>query len=127
MVPEDRKYMESHEWVKIEGDTAVVGITDHAQEALGDITFIELPEVDIEVSQGTECCVIESVKAANDLYAPVSGTIAEVNGELESSPEIINTSPYEKGWMFKIKGFNAADLDTLMDAGAYQQFLESSE
>ncbi len=127
MIPEDRKYMESHEWVKIEDDTAVVGITDHAQEALGDITFIELPEVDTQVTQGTECCVIESVKAANDLYAPVSGTIVSVNSELESSPEIINTSPYENGWMFKLKDFNTADLDSLMDAKAYEHFLESTE
>lgn len=127
MIPEDRKYMESHEWVKIEGDTAVIGITDHAQEALGDITFVELPEVNVQVKQGSECAVIESVKAANDLYAPVSGIIAAVNDELESAPEIINTSPYEKGWLFEVKDINEAELDSLMDAGAYEQFLENSE
>lgn len=126
MIPGDRKYMESHEWVKVEGDIAVIGITDHAQDALGDITYVELPEVGTPAVKGNECCVIESVKAANDIYAPVSGTIAEVNSELVSAPEIINSSPYENGWMFKIKDIDASELDTLMDAQAYETYLESN-
>jgi len=125
MIPDDRKYMESHEWVKVEGDTAGIGITDHAQDALGDITYVELPEVGTRVVKGNECCVIESVKAASDINAPVSGTIAEVNSELVSAPEIINSSPYENGWMFKIKDIDLSELDTLMDAQAYKTYLES--
>jgi len=125
MIPDDRKYMESHEWVKVEGDTAGIGITDHAQDALGDITYVELPEVGTRVVKGNECCVIESVKAASDINAPVSGTIAEVNSELVSAPEIINSSPYENGWMFKIKDIDLSELDTLMDAQAYETYLES--
>lgn len=126
MIPDDRKYMESHEWVKVEGDTAVIGITDHAQDALGDITYVELPEAGARVVKGKECCVIESVKAASDINAPVSGTIAEVNSELVSAPEIINSSPYENGWMFKIKDIDLSELDTLMDAQAYETYLEGN-
>ncbi len=126
MIPDDRKYMESHEWVKVEGDTAGIGITDHAQDALGDITYVELPEVGTRVVKGNECCVIESVKAASDINAPVSGTIAEVNSELVSAPEIINSSPYENGWMFKIKDIDLSELDTLMDAQAYETYLEGN-
>ena len=127
MIPEDRKYTESHEWVKIEGESAVFGISDHAQDALGDITYVELPEVDTDVTKGSECCVIESVKAASDIYAPVSGTIAEVNSELADAPELINSSPYENGWIYKIKDFDASELDSLMDAPAYATYLESTE
>lgn len=127
MTPDDRKYAETHEWVKIEGDLAVVGISDHAQDALGDITFVEMPEEGSEVTQASDCCVIESVKAASDLYAPLSGVIAEINAELETAPEIINNSPYEQGWIFKIKNFNTSELDSLMDATGYEKFLETSE
>ncbi len=126
MTPDDRKYAESHEWIKVDGDVVVVGISDHAQESLGDITFVELPEVGAEVTKGSDCCVIESVKAASDIYAPLSGTIAEVNSELDATPELINQSPYDEGWMFKIKGFDAAELETLLDAAGYSSFLENN-
>ena len=127
MIPDDRKYMESHEWVKIDGDIAIVGISDYAQDSLGDITFVELPAADSEVTKGKECCVIESVKAASDLYSPVSGIIAEVNTTLETAPEQINSSPYESGWIFKVKNFNPSELDSLMDPAAYEKFLETCE
>ncbi len=127
MVLNDRKYAETHEWVKVEGALAIVGITDYAQDSLGDITFVELPALNAAVTKGKECCVIESVKAASDLYTPVSGTIAEVNTSLETEPEKINKSPYDSGWLFKVKNFNAADLDSLMDSKAYEKFLESCE
>lgn len=127
MIPSDRKYSESHEWIKIEGDLAVVGITDHAQESLGDITFVELPALDKEVAMGGECCVVESVKAASDIFSPLSGIIAEVNLSLEAGPEKINSSPYEEGWIFKLKNFDTSELDSLMDSAAYKSFLETSE
>ena len=127
MIPSDRKYIDSHEWIKIEGDLAVVGITDYAQDSLGDITFVELPTVDTEVTKGGECCVIESVKAASDVYSPLTGVIAEVNSTLEAEPEKINASPYEEGWIFKLKNFDAAEIDALMDSAAYEKFLETCE
>lgn len=127
MVPVDRKYAKTHEWVKIEGKMAIVGITDHAQDSLGDITFVELPKTGAQVRSGSECAVIESVKAAGDLYAPVGGKISEVNEALETAPEKINTDPYGEGWIIKIENFNAADLDNLLDAAAYEKFLETEE
>ena len=127
MTPNDRHYAQSHEWVKLEGDVATVGSTDHAQESLGDITFMELPTVGAAVVQGKECGVIESVKAASDIYSPLSGEIAEVNNALESTPEQVNQSPYAEGWMFKIKGVDQSQLATLMDAAAYEKFLETNE
>ncbi len=125
--PSDRKYAESHEWIKIDGDTAIVGITDHAQDALGDITFIELPEVDAEYGKGDDCAVVESVKAASDIYAPVSGTITEVNEKLEDEPELVNSSAFEDGWIFKLSNIDTAQLDSLMDAEQYEKFLAESE
>lgn len=125
--PGDRKYAESHEWIKVDGDVAIVGITDHAQDALGDITFIELPEVDAEYSKGDDCAVVESVKAASDIYTPVSGTIAEVNEKLEDEPETVNSSAFEDGWIFKLKDFNESELDSLMNAEEYDKFLADSE
>lgn len=125
--PNDRKYAESHEWVKIDGDNAIVGITDHAQDALGDITFIELPEVDADYSKGDDCAVVESVKAASDIYAPISGTVSEVNEKLEDEPELVNSSAFEDGWIFKLKDFDVAQLDSLMDAEQYEKFLADSE
>ncbi|HON09885.1 MAG TPA: glycine cleavage system protein GcvH [Chitinispirillaceae bacterium] len=127
MTPGDRKYTRTHEWVKIEGNMAIVGITEHAQDALGDITFVELPKVGSEVEKEKECGVIESVKAASDLYSPISGSISEVNTELETTPEVINSDPYGKGWIFKITNLNEAELDSLMDAAAYESFLETEE
>ncbi len=125
MVPADRKYAKTHEWVKIDGNLAIVGITNHAQDSLGDITFVDLPKTGAQVRGGSECAVIESVKAAGDLYSPVSGKIAEINENLETAPEKINSDPYNEGWIIKIKDFNATDLDTLLDAAAYEKFLES--
>lgn len=120
MTPSDRRYSETHEWVKIEGDLAVVGISDYAQESLGDITFIELPEVDHEVAQEEDCGVIESVKAASDLNAPLNGKIVEVNEALDGSPEIVNEDPYEEGWIFKIANFDMAQYEELLDAAEYE-------
>ena len=102
MTPDNCRYEKTHEWVRIEGDLAVVGITDHAQDSLGDITFIELPNTGTSVQKNTECGVIESVKAASDLLSPITGEIAEVNGSLETSPELVNREPYGKGWLYKI-------------------------
>lgn len=123
MVPKDLKYTETHEWIKRDGDIAVVGITDHAQEALGDITFLDTPAVGETVAQGREFGVIESVKAASDLNAPVGGTIADVNADLEEAPELVNQDPYGRGWIVKIGNVDAAQLDALMDADAYEAFL----
>jgi|WetSurMetagenome_2_1015567.scaffolds.fasta_scaffold00008_55 glycine cleavage system H protein len=125
--PSDRKYAKTHEWVKIDGTTAVVGISDHAQSSLGDITFIELPAVGKKVTKGQSCSVIESVKAASDIYAPVSGEISEVNSELTQKPETINKEPYGAAWLFKIKGYNDSDISDLMDSAAYDAFAESEK
>ncbi|MFC1549031.1 glycine cleavage system protein GcvH [Candidatus Omnitrophota bacterium] len=127
MIPQDLKYTKEHEWVRIDGDKAIIGITDHAQSALGDITFIELPEKGKDIKQSEGISILESVKAASDIYAPLSGTIEEVNESLESSPEIINSSPYEDGWICKINMANVSEQDKLMDAGMYEQFLKESE
>ena len=127
MIPQDLKYTKEHEWVRIDGDKAIIGITDHAQSALGDITFIELPEKGKDIKQSEGISTLESVKAASDIYAPLSGTIEEVNESLESSPEIINSSPYEDGWICKINMANVSEQDKLMDAGMYEQFLKESE
>lgn len=124
MTPDDRKYGKTHEWVKVEGDLAVVGISDHAQEALGDITFVEQPAVGDAVKQGGECGVIESVKAASDIYAPIGGEIAEINSGLEDAPEQINQDPYGAGWILKLKDFDAAQLEGLLSAAAYEAGLE---
>ena len=121
--PEELKYTEEHEWVLVEGDLAVIGITDFAQDSLGDVVFVELPEVGTEVTTGKAFGVVESVKAVSDNYAPVSGTVEEINEELPDAPEIINTSPYGDGWMIKIRMSNPGELDGLMDAAAYQAHL----
>ena len=126
MTPADRKYSQTHEWAKVDGELATVGITDHAQEALGDITFLELPKPGIKIEKGKECGVIESVKAASDIYAPVSGEIAETNTSLESAPEQINSSPYDAGWFFKVKAIDHSEIDTLMDSSAYEEFLKEN-
>ena len=124
-VPENLKYAETHEWVRIEGNKAYVGITDHAQEALGDIVFVEIPQPDEEVKKTEEIATIESVKAASAIYAPLSGTIAEVNGELEDTPELINQKPYE-AFIFSINMSDPSEADELLDAGAYIKFLKQS-
>jgi glycine cleavage system H protein len=125
MIQKDRKYSRTHEWVLRIGDSAVVGISDHAQDALGDITFVEPPKVGSVVQQAKECGVIESVKAASDIYAPIGGVVSEVNSNLETAPEAINRDPYGDGWLFKLTGLKDPDFDHLMDASAYGAFLES--
>ena len=123
--PVELKYTASHEWVKSEADgTVTIGITQHAQELLGDMVFVETPTVGRKLKAREECAVVESVKAAADVYAPVSGEVIAVNGELDSSPEKINEDPYG-AWMFKIKPDNAADVAALMDAAAYQAAVDS--
>jgi len=123
--PDDRKYADSHEWAVLEADGNVrVGITDHAQELLGDLVFVELPEVGQSVGKGDECSVVESVKAASDIYSPVTGEIVAVNDSLEDSPEVINDSPYDDGWIFIIKPVDTAELDDLLEAGGYESFTE---
>lgn len=124
--PEHLKYAKSHEWVKDNGDgTATVGITAHAQEALGDVVFVELPTIGQELGAGEEFGVVESVKAASDLYSPVSGEVVEVNSALEGTPETINDSPFEAGWIMKIRLADASELDDLLDAGAYDLSAEA--
>ena len=119
-VPADLKYASSHEWVRSEGNGVyTVGITEHAQELLGDMVFVDLPEVGREVAAGEDCAVAESVKAASDIYSPISGEIIAVNGELEGSPELVNSEPYGAGFLFQIKASDEAELANLLDAAAY--------
>ncbi len=118
-------YTKEHEWVNIEDNTATIGITDYAQEALGDITFVELPAIGDEVEQFEEFASIESVKAANDIFAPISGKVIEVNTRLESDPGIINRSAFEKGWLAKVQISDKEEASNLMTAEEYQKFLES--
>ena len=120
MTPSDRRYAETHEWVKIEGNIAIIGISDYAQNALGDITFVELPETDSMIEVEDECGVIESVKAASDLYAPLDGKVIEVNEALDGTPELINEDPYGEGWIFKITDFDQEQFEDLMDAAEYE-------
>ena len=123
-VPSELKYTESHEWLRVEDDGLItVGISDHAQELLGDLVFVELPEPETEFVAGDECCVVESVKAASDVYMPSSGEIMAINEALADEPEIINTSPYDNGWLFKVKP-SADEIADLMDADTYQASLE---
>jgi glycine cleavage system H protein len=121
--PEELQYTEEHEWVLVEGDIVTIGITDFAQDALGDVVFVELPQVGTVLEAGKPFGVVESVKAVSDIYAPVSGEVVEINEELPDAPEMINTSPYEDGWMIKIKIADAAEIKDLLDAEAYQEFV----
>jgi glycine cleavage system H protein len=119
-IPSDLRYRETHEWVRTEGDgNVVVGISDHAQEALGDMVFVELPEPGMSYDQGDACAVVESVKAASDIYAPVSGEVIEANGALEDSPELVNSDPYGEGWLFRMIPSDTSELNDLFDADAY--------
>ncbi len=127
-VPEDLKYSKDHEWVKVDGDLVVVGITDYAQHSLHEITFVELPEVGSSVEADSECGLVESMKASSDLFSPLSGEIVEVNSNLEDAPELVNEEPYGKGWMFKIKPSNLdGEKGALMDAKAYSELIASAE
>jgi glycine cleavage system H protein len=117
--PTDRRYTSEHEWVKLEGDVAVVGITDFAQDQLGDVVYVELPKVGDRVEAMKPFGVIESVKTASDLFAPVSGTVEDVNDQIVSEPQLVNDVPYEGGWLIKVKPDNASDIDNLMTAQQY--------
>ncbi|WP_448569125.1 glycine cleavage system protein GcvH [Thalassotalea ganghwensis] len=124
-IPSELKYASSHEWVRNEGDgTVTIGITEHAQELLGDMVFVELPEVGESVSTGDDVAVAESVKAASDIYAPVSGEVIAVNEDLEDSPELVNSDAYGDGWMFKIKLDDASELENLLDAEGYENSID---
>ncbi len=123
-IPQDLKYTEEHEWVRVEGDTATIGVTDFAQGELGDVVFLELPETGDEFKQGDSFGSIEAVKTVADLYSPVSGTVVEINETLEDAPETVNDSPYEDGWLIKLKLSDPGELDALMDAEAYAQHIE---
>ena len=120
-VPNDLKYAKSHEWVRASGDTATVGITDHAQHELTDIVFVELPEVGRKLKAGEACAVVESVKTASDIYSPVSGEVVEVNKAAADNPGLVNTEPYAGGWFFKIKLSNAAELNALLTPENYKK------
>ncbi|MDP2168660.1 MAG: glycine cleavage system protein GcvH [Thermodesulfovibrionales bacterium] len=122
--PENLKYHKEHTWVKVSGRKATIGITDYAQDALGDIVYIDLPDVDSPVEAGAEISEIESTKATSPVISPVSGTVIEVNEELSESPEIINEDPYEKGWIAVIEISSASDVDDLMDASEYEKYIE---
>jgi glycine cleavage system H protein len=119
-IPSDLRYRDSHEWIRAEDEgTVVVGISDHAQEALGDMVFVELPEPGMSYDQAEACAVVESVKAASDIYAPVSGEVVQANGKLEDSPELVNSDPYGEGWLFRMIPSDSSELDGLLDADAY--------
>jgi len=122
-IPTGLRFCPSHEWVRLDGDIATVGISDHAQEELTDVVFVELPALGRTLDAGDPTAVVESVKAASDIYAPVGGEVVEVNLEVEADPSLVNTDPYGKGWIFKLRVKDAAEAATLMDAAAYQAHL----
>ena len=121
----ETKFSKDHEWIRLEGDIATIGITDHAQTALGDVVFVDLPEVGREVAAGEACAVVESVKAASDVYAPVAGRVVEVNGALTDNPALVNAEPAGEGWFFRLDGVDPSALDGLMDESGYAAFVES--
>jgi len=126
-IPADLKYAKSHEWAKRQPDgTVLVGITDHAQSALGDLVFVEVPKAGRQVAAGEACAVVESVKAASDVYAPIAGEVLDANATLANAPETLNQDPYGRGWMFKLKPANPADLDKLLDAAGYGKVVAES-
>jgi len=122
----DNRYTKDHEWVRVEGDLATVGISDHAQEQLGDVVFVELPEIGRQVAKGDAMAVVESVKAASDLYAPISGEVVEVNEALNDDPSLVNSGAESGGWFCKLRLGERAELESLMDAAAYREFVESA-
>ena len=125
MNPEDLKYSEEHEWLRLDGDTAIIGITHFAQDSLGDVVFVELPEVGADVKQFEKMGEIESVKAVSDLYCPVGGKVIEVNDSLTDSPELVNDSPYEDGWMLKVEMADSSEIERLMSASEYGALVEA--
>ena len=126
--PSDLKFLDSHEWVKVDDNTVIVGISDHAQNELGEVVFVELPAIGDEFVSGDEAAVVESVKAASEVYSPISGEVIEVNEALEENPELVNTSPYEDGWFFKLKvsDENLVSIDSLMTAEEYSSMLDGN-
>jgi glycine cleavage system H protein len=127
-IPSDLKYSQTHEWIEVSHDgIATVGITDHAQEMLGDIVFVEAPEVGSSIAIEEACGVVESVKAASDLYAPISGEVTEINEDLADTPESINTGPFADGWIYRVKITDTTEVDQLMNADEYAEFIESEE
>ena len=118
--PSELKYASTHEWVRIEGDLVVTGISDHAQDALGDLVYVETPEVGQQITAGEQAGVVESVKTASDIHAPVSGTVVEINANLEDDPDFVNDDPYGKGWIYKIKPDNIADVEQPLSSTAYE-------
>ena len=127
-IPEHLKYTRDHEWIAESDDgTAIVGITDHAQQALGDLVFVELPEMQRDVASGDVCAVVESVKAASDVYSPIAGNIAEVNTALDDAPELVNEDPYGEGWLFRLTPASPKDVEELLDADAYERFVAEME
>lgn len=126
-IPDDFRYAPSHEWARVEDDQVTVGISDFAQQSLGDVVYVELPQVGDEVNAGAEACVVESVKAAADVYAPVSGTVLAVNEALEEAPEMVNQDPYGDGWFFKVEPTDLDEMDDLLDADGYEQHCESED
>ena len=123
----EARYARSHEWVRMEGSTAVVGVSDYAQHLLSDVVYVELPEVGDDLTQGESMGTVESVKAAEDAYAPISGEVVEVNADLESNPEWVNEDPYGKAWMAKVSPSKPDELDNLMSAAAYEKFVQEEE
>ncbi|MDH5231345.1 MAG: glycine cleavage system protein GcvH [Gammaproteobacteria bacterium] len=126
-VPSNLKYSKSHEWIEVSDDIVTIGISDHAQDLLGDLVYVELPEVGNEINAGDACAVVESVKAASDVYTPLSGEIIEVNDALADNPELINQSPYGDGWIYKLRLSEVAELDDLLDADAYTALAAEEE
>mgnify|MGYP001044760615 CR=1 FL=1 len=126
-LPAELKYLSSHEWVRVEGDVATIGISDHAQEAMGDLVYVELPDVGADLHANDEAGVVESVKAASDIYTPVSGTVFAVNENLEDAPELVNQDPYHDGWLFQIKFSDPAELSDILSAADYQAQLDAEE
>lgn len=125
-IPKELRYTKSHEWVRVMEDGHLeVGITDHAQEMMGDMVFVELPEVGSAVNAGEDCAVVESVKAASDVYAPVSGDIVEINDSLSDNPETVNKQPYQDGWMFRMRPADDSEVDGLLDAQTYEEVVEA--
>lgn len=127
MSPADRRYTREHEWARLDGDVVTIGITDFAQQQLGDVVFVESPRVGAALAPMKPFGVVESVKAASDLFSPVGGEVAEVNAELESAPEVINADPYGQGWIIRARPSNPAEIETLLTAAQYDQFIEGEQ
>lgn len=127
MVPKDFYYTKEHEWLKLDGETGTVGVTDHAQKELGDIVYVEVPEIDTELEKGDEAASIESVKAVADVFSPITGTVIEVNEGLEDEPELVNKDAQGDGWLFKLRVIDKSQVDDLMDSTQYEKYLEEEE